>query len=159
MEKSDGQIMEDKTVDVTKDEDTTMEKDTMKKDDSKMENDTMLKDETEKSQIGIFERYDSSKLVNANTGNVVLFFAADWCPTCKILKQDINSKSQNIPSELTILEVKYDNASNATQEEIDLQQKYGVTYQHTLVQVDADGNLIKKWNNSYSLEELLAELG
>jgi hypothetical protein len=28
---------------------------------------------------------------------------------------------------------------------IDLRKKYGVTSQHTFVQIDSSGNLIKKW--------------
>ena len=56
------------------------------------------------------------------------------------------------------MKVDYDSASGAKSQEIALKPKYGVTYQHTLVQVDANGNQVKKWNNSYTLEEILREI-
>jgi hypothetical protein len=28
----------------------------------------------------------------------------------------------------------------------ELKKKYGVTYQHTFVQIDSNGNMITKWN-------------
>jgi hypothetical protein len=47
--------------------------------------------------------------------------------------------------------VDYDNSD-------ELKKKYGVTYQHTLVQVDKDGNLIKKWSGSPTLTSLVKEV-
>jgi hypothetical protein len=47
--------------------------------------------------------------------------------------------------------VNYDNSTA-------LKQKYAVTYQHTFVQVDKDGNLIKKWSGSPTLTALVAEV-
>lgn len=100
---------------------------------------------------GSYEAYDASKLANANSGDVVLFFRAAWCPTCRALDADIRSKLGGIPADLTILDVDYDNST-------ELKQKYGVTYQHTFVQVDAQGNLIKKWTNSPTLAALVMEI-
>jgi len=54
----------------------------------------------------------------------------------------------NIPENLTILKVDYDSAT-------DLKKKYAVTTQHTLVQVDQGGNLIKKWSGSPSLQSFV----
>ena len=36
----------------------------------------------------------------------------------------------------------------------DLQMKYGVTYQHTFVQIDTDGNALTKWNGGGTAELL-----
>jgi hypothetical protein len=52
---------------------------------------------------------------------------------------------------VSILKVDYD-------KETELKKKYGVTYQHTLVQVDKDGNLIKKWSGSPTLTKLVSEI-
>jgi len=100
---------------------------------------------------GSYESYAPEKLVKANTGDVVLFFRASWCPTCRALDADIKSNAANIPAGLTILDVNYDNSSA-------LKRKYGVTYQHTLVQVDAEGNLIKKWTNSPTLSAIVSQV-
>ncbi len=100
---------------------------------------------------GTYESYADSKLAKAEVGDVVLFFRASWCPTCRRLDKDIKENLSNIPSTLTILDVDYDNSKA-------LQQKYGVTYQHTLVQVDKDGNLIKKWSGSPDLDALVSQV-
>src|SRR5690606_32085668 len=85
---------------------------------------------------GSYVDYDPALLANANDGDVVLFFHATWCPTCRILNNNLNAELAEIPADLTILKTDYD-------AQTELKQKYGVTYQHTLVQVDAQGNLIK----------------
>ena len=137
----------------------------------KSENDAMLKDdaammEKDKSTMmekdsagadammkaGSYEAYAPEKVALASaTHDVVLFFRASWCPTCRAIDADIKSNLSKIPSTLAILDVNYDDSAA-------LKQKYGVTYQHTFVQVDKDGNLIKKWSGSPTLTALLAEV-
>jgi len=109
-----------------------------------MTGDTMMK-------AGSYEVYAPEKLAKANLGNVVLFFRAVWCPTCKAVDEDIRAHLSAIPAGLTILDVDYDKSTA-------LKQKYGVTYQHTFVQVKADGTLIKKWSGSPTLSALSAEV-
>jgi thiol-disulfide isomerase/thioredoxin len=100
---------------------------------------------------GSYETYDPSKLALAEDGTVVLFFRADWCPTCRALDADIRAHLEAIPQGLTILDVNYDSYT-------DMKKKYGVTYQHTLVEVDAAGNMMKKWSGSPTLASLVAEV-
>ena len=96
---------------------------------------------------GNYEDYSAEKITSTD-GKKILFFHATWCPTCRGLDSDIKSKLEDIPADVTILKTDYDS-------HIDLRQKYGVTVQHTLVQVDSDGNLIAKWTGSSSLESVL----
>ena len=96
---------------------------------------------------GSYSPYSSDLLKNAETGNVVLFFNASWCPTCQSTVKDINENISKIPSNLTILSTDYD-------KETSLRQKYGVTTQHTFVKVDKDGNLIKKASSLNTLEAI-----
>jgi len=100
---------------------------------------------------GSYEAYALEKLALANKGDVVLFFRASWCPTCRGLDADIKAHLKNIPAGLTILDVYYDAS-------IALKQKYGVTYQHTLVQVDASGKQIAKWTGSPTLAALVSNV-
>lgn len=100
---------------------------------------------------GSYEPYAESKLSLASEGKVVLFFRAAWCPTCRALDADIKARLSEIPQGVTILDVDYDNSG-------DLKKKYGVTYQHTLVQVDQSGNQLKKWSNSPTLTTLVSEI-
>ncbi len=82
---------------------------------------------------------------------VVLYFHAPWCPTCQALDKNINSNLGTIPGKTVIVKTDYDSSN-------DLKKKYGVTYQHTLVQIDSRGNKIKKWSGSPELKDLLAEI-
>ena len=100
---------------------------------------------------GSYESYAPEKLAFAETGNVVLFFRASWCPTCRALDKDIKENLGAIPTDLKILDVDYDNSQ-------ELKQKYGVTTQHTLVQVDKDGNMISKWSGSPTLLSLVSQV-
>ena len=100
---------------------------------------------------GSYEAYAPEKIAKASSGDVVLFFRASWCPTCRAVDADIKTNLSKIPSDLTILAVNYDDSAS-------LKQKYGVTYQHTFVQVDKNGNLIKKWSGSPTLSSLVAEV-
>ena len=105
----------------------------------------------EMMKAGSYEAYVPDKLVRAETGDVVLFFHASWCPSCRGLNSDIEKNLEAIPSEVSILKVDYDTES-------ELKKKYGITYQHTLVQVDKDGNMIKKWSGSPTLSSLVSQI-
>ena len=112
--------------------------------------DAMKKDSTGDAMAkGIYTDYNSAKLANAETGKVVLFFHAPWCPTCK--EADKNFTSSSTPDGLTLLKTDYDSSR-------DLKKKYGITYQHTFVQVDKEGNLIKKWSGSTSYDDIKTQL-
>lgn len=117
--------------------------DTATMDEKEMKDSTAVK--------GTYETYSPQKLSNANSGDVVLFFKASWCPSCRALESDIQKNINSIPEGVTILYLNYDT-------ETELKKKYSVTSQHTLVQVDSEGNMIKKWTGSPSLEKVLQEL-
>jgi len=74
----------------------------------------------------------------AEKGPTVLFFAADWCPTCRVALNDINANGARM-NQITVVVVDYDKAA-------DLKAKYGVTSQHTYVQIDARGGKLAIWN-------------
>lgn len=78
----------------------------------------------------------SSGVIASTTGTKLLFFHASWCPQCRALEADI--KKQGVPGGVTIIKVDYD--TNQA-----LRQKYGVTLQTTIVKVDDNGNLVKKY--------------
>ncbi len=80
-------------------------------------------------------------------GDIVLFFNASWCSTCKEARDNFEAEAGAIPAGLTIVKVDFDDSD-------ELRQKYGVTIQHTFVQVDADGNELAKWNGSVTVDEI-----
>lgn len=119
--------------------------------DSMIKDDKMMSDEVSMMQKGGYESYSPEKLTFAENGNVVLFFHASWCPYCRTAEADINKNTSSIPSDLLILKTDYDTQTA-------LKQKYGVTVQHTFVQVDKDGNQITKWIGSESLAEIVSKV-
>jgi len=97
---------------------------------------------------GQFTDYSES-LVGENE-TTVLFFHASWCPSCRtaeanFLKDDFSG------DDIAVLKVDYDSS-------IDLRKKYWVTTQHTFVQIDGNGELIKKWTGSNSLSAVKSKL-
>jgi len=113
---------------------------------------TMMGEDVGVMTAGSYEAYAPEKVARASSSNnVVLFFRANWCPTCRALDTDIRANLSKIPSNLTILDINYDDSTS-------LKQRYLITYQHTFVQVDMDGNLIKKWSGSPTLSALVSEI-
>lgn len=80
----------------------------------------------------------------------VFFFHAAWCPTCRVANQELTASANLIPSDVAVFKTDYDTESA-------LKSKYGVTYQHTFVQVDTQGNAIAKWNGG-GIDEILMNL-
>lgn len=105
------------------------------------EADTMMKKEdgAMMEKPGTYTTYSADTLTMAQKGKTVLFFHASWCPTCRTADADILKNVAIIPTGATILKVDYDSA-------VALKQKYGVTSQHTFVEIDAEGNLVEKWS-------------
>ena len=86
----------------------------------------------------------------------VLYFYATWCPTCKVANEDFLANPNKIPEDVVLIRINY-NDPDTDAEEKDLAKKYGITYQHTFVQIDAEGNQIAKWNGGQT-EELIANI-
>lgn len=145
MTKKDDMIKQDTTTEEKKmmNEEIVIKKDETTIMNTKIDTKTMMK--------GSYEAYSPEKVMRAETGDVVLFFHASWCPSCRGLNSDIEANMGAISEGVTILKVDYD-------KETELKKKYGVTTQHTLVQVDKDGNAIKKWSGSSSLANLVSQI-
>jgi thioredoxin 1 len=86
----------------------------------------------------------------------VLFFYANWCPTCNPADASFVKGMKNIPEGVTVIKVNY-NDTETEEGEKELAKKYGVTYQHTFVEIDGKGEVVQKWNGG-GLDELLVKL-
>lgn len=91
--------------------------------------------------------YEATKDTRSQT-KVVLFFHAPWCPDCRATEKAIDESG--VPQGLTVVKVDYDS-------DTDLRKQYGVTQQHTFVQVAADGAQIGKWTGSKDGAAILAK--
>lgn len=87
------------------------------------------------TQPGAYVDYSADVVANTK-GTKILFFHASWCPQCQKLEADI--KQSGVPSGVTIIKIDYDNSQS-------LRQQYGVTLQTTMVLIDDNGRLIKKF--------------
>jgi thiol-disulfide isomerase/thioredoxin len=83
--------------------------------------------------------------------DVVLFFNAAWCSTCKVARDNFEASLDQIPIDLTIVVVDFDTAT-------ELRKLYGVTVQHTFVQIDASGEAITKWSGSKTIDEIVEQV-
>lgn len=104
--------------------------------------DVLIQDQTDASrtsaqQVDFVDEQTTFSL--AETGPTVIFFKASWCPTCQAAQRDINANFVDLPEGLVIVTADYDT-------ETALQDRYGITYQHTWVQVNSTGDEIAKWN-------------
>ena len=133
---------------LTNSEDTQQTASSETANDSSQTQETKELEESTDATAGAYVDYSEEKVANAQ-GDRVLFFHASWCPTCKSLDQNI--RAGVVPDGLTIFKVDYDT-------ERELAKKHGVTYQHTLVQVDEKGEQLNKWAGSYTIDQIVDEL-
>ncbi len=81
----------------------------------------------------------------------VLFFRAYWCGACADAAAHIADEAASGPADLVVIEVDYDDSA-------ELKRRYGVTLQHTFVQVDRDGAELGQWMGFGTLGELYSAL-
>ena len=96
-----------------------------------------------------YDQYQASKDKYADS-KVVLFCNATWCPDCRAINEALTSDPGKIPAGTTVVSVDYD-------QHADLRQRYGVTTQHTFVQIDTNGEKTRQWVST-SVDALLKEL-
>lgn len=83
----------------------------------------------------------------------VLFFYANWCTTCRPVNADFLKNQDQIPDDVIVFRVNYKD-SDTDKSEKELAEKYKIIYQHTFVQVNQQGDEIKKWNGG-NLSDLI----
>ncbi len=124
------------------------------------ENEAMMKKHEDNNVTDIntsrYLGYSKTILDQAVDKRRVLFFYASWCPTCKSAEADFEKNSSKIPEDVVVIRVNY-NDPETDGEEKDLAKKYGITYQHTFVQIDTKGEEITKWNGGQT-DELIANI-
>ena len=135
------------------DADSMMAEDTMLKDDEVFMQDGGAADEVPSSR---YQEFSDLAMDSSADTRRVLFFYANWCPTCQPADVDFRNNVSQIPEDVTVIRVNYNDTETDAGEEA-LAEKYGVTYQHTYVQIDSEGNEVAKWNGG-QLEQLLTNI-
>lgn len=93
---------------------------------------------TEIQDSGSYAPYTAASFEEAKGQMRVYFFHAGWCPTCRAADSAFRARRSEIPPNVALFKIDYDYA-------VDLRKQYGVTYQHTFVLVDDQGELVKRW--------------
>ncbi len=100
--------------------------------------------------------YSNEIFTSSASKRRVLFFFANWCPTCIPADTDFKTNMAQIPADVVVIRVNYNDTDTDADEKV-LAQKYGITYQHTFVQIDGSGAVVSKWNGGQT-RELLTKL-
>ncbi len=91
-----------------------------------------------KTEEPVYEDFSQEKYEELKGSKpVVLFFHAEWCPTCKQIEGDVTTELSNFPKGTKILQADFDT-------ENELKAEYDIVVQSTLVVLDADGNVVEK---------------
>lgn len=116
----------------------------------------MVQEEKVKTNDASYIPFTPTVLADAASNRRVLYFYANWCPTCIPAGADFEKNVSMLPIDVTVIRVNY-NDEGTDKDEKALATKYGITYQHTFVQIDTEGNIVTKWNGG-ATKELLAKI-
>lgn len=89
----------------------------------------------------------------------LLYFTADWCGPCRLMKSDVFSKSAVADAIHARFEPYRIDQSRPTSEQLRLAQAYGVQTVPTLLIVDAQGNPISRLDRVVEDDAFLEWLG
>lgn len=96
---------------------------------------TEEKAETVEETVSASAMYKAYSAADVPEGKpYALYFHASWCPSCVAFGKKIEASIDTLPAGTVVLKTDYDT-------EQELKQKYGVTSQHTLVTINADGSV------------------
>jgi thiol-disulfide isomerase/thioredoxin len=97
---------------------------------------------------GYFGNYDQNDLQKYEYA--ILFFTAEWCPSCVAVEKNIAQRSAYIPPHIAIMMIDYDDQ--------EMKEKYNVNQQHTFILLDENGDEVKRWTNSETLGGIISNV-
>ena len=102
----------------------------------------------------LYSEYSDAKFQAARNAAKIIFleFASETCPVCQAQDPQIKMAFAELNNPMIVgFKVNYDTEET-------MNQQYGVTYQHTHVILDENGNVLKKVSDPLSKNEILALL-
>lgn len=100
---------------------------------------------------GSFEELSPSALeASLNVKNIVLFFHADWCPSCQATDQEIKDRIFELPPDSIIFRTDFDT-------ETVLREKFEITQQHSIVIINKQNQLAFK-QVGFNFDDIIAVL-
>lgn len=107
--------------------------------------------DTKVASTGAYLPYSADAVATSNADHILLFFHATWCPSCKALDADIVKNAETIPDGVVIFKVDYDTST-------ELKQKYGVTTQHSIIEINKNGDALSTISHPLTLNAVIATL-
>ena len=108
-----------------------------------------------------FAPFTKAAYLDAVTEHKVVFleFYANWCPTCAAQAPEIEAAFKELKNPNVVgFQVNYKD-SDTDSDEQDLAREFGITYQHTHVILDSEGNVAKKsTGETWSKDTILSEI-
>lgn len=86
----------------------------------------------------------------------VLYFYANWCPTCQPVDRQFKEEANRLPEDVVVIRINYNDTDTDADEDA-LAEKYAITYQHTFAILDENAVVTTRWNGA-GLERVLEEL-
>lgn len=86
----------------------------------------------EVASTGVYLPYSAEAIATSDAEHILLSFSATWCPSCRALDADITKNADSIPKGVEIYKVDYDTSA-------ELKRKYGVTTQHSIIEINKNG--------------------
>lgn len=103
---------------------------------------------TNDTDSGTYQEYDAEAIAKSDADRIFLSFSATWCPSCRALDADILANASDIPPNVEIYKVDYDTAT-------DLKRQYGITVQHSIIEINSDGEAVGSITHPLDLASLL----
>lgn len=100
---------------------------------------------------GLYTTYNADTIAQSEAEHILLFFHATWCPSCKALDADIVANADSIPAGVEIYKVDYDTSTA-------LKRQYGVTTQHSIIEITASGEGQSSISHGLTLKDVLATI-
>lgn len=106
-------------------------------------------DDPEKGDAGIYDDLDTDRfdLYEKN----ILFFTAQWCPSCLEADERFTQSASGIPSGVALWRVDYDAHE-------DLRNTYHIDAAHMFIVVDIEGNELQRWSGSMTIDDVITEI-
>jgi thiol-disulfide isomerase/thioredoxin len=106
-------------------------------------------DGSETEESGIYDDLDVDRFEFFEKN--ILFFTAQWCPSCLEADEKFSQSVSAIPSDVALWRVDYDSHE-------DLRDKYQIDTAHVFIIVDAEGNEMQRWSGSMTIDDVIAEI-
>lgn len=82
--------------------------------------------------------------------NIILFFHADWCPTCQATDTEIKQRITELPEDAVIFKTNFDT-------ETKLREKFEITSQHSMVIIDKN-NALQFKQTGFNFDDIVSVL-